>query len=318
MRKVDLFLDSGAFSAWSRGVEIKIEDYIAFIKKHRKYLSLYAVLDVIGDPEGTLRNQHIMEEAGLSPMPCFHFGEPIRYLKKYIDEYDYVALGGMAKMGNRPEMIEFLDKCFDVICDKKGLPQVKIHGFGVTSIQVMKKYPFYSVDSTSWLMTARMGKIYVPHKKPDGTWDYLEDLPNKKLRKVSVSTQSPDAKQEDGHFANMSKHQQNEILEWLEIHGYGMGKSHFRKVPAGYELKEGERWVGCSAGVGELKDDDQEFGRPPDKGSKNFIEVVEVPGVSNDYVQRDIMNAKFFKELEGKFPKWPWAWKRPVLQGFGF
>lgn len=316
IKKVELFLDSGAFSAWSKGVKIDVQDYIAFIKKYRKYISLYAVLDVIGDAEGTWKNQQIMEEAGLSPLPCFHFGEPFKYLKRYIEEYDYIALGGLAKRGmNKNELYAFLDRCFDMICDKRGLPQIKVHGFGVTGLQTMLRYPWYSVDSTTWVLTARMGGILVPSKLPDGNWDYLERQVGKQTRKISVSTISPSSAVPDQHFSTISKQWQKEVLEWLEQHDTKLGKSSFRKVPVGYKLKDGERWV-KSPGVGE-SDSNMNFGKRIEGSSKEYIEIVEEPGVSNDYVQRDVINAKYFKELEAHFPKWPWMWKRPVHCGFG-
>ena len=79
---VDVFLDSGAFSAWTRGVEIDIQKYIEFIKQNQDVITVYANLDVISpgrfsmgtkeSAELTLRNQKIMEQAGLSPLPVFH------------------------------------------------------------------------------------------------------------------------------------------------------------------------------------------------------------------------------------------------------
>ena len=75
MNKVDLFLDSGAFSAMTQGVKIDIYEYIDFIKEHEDVLEVYANLDVIGSAEGTWKNQMIMEEAGLKPLPVFHYGE---------------------------------------------------------------------------------------------------------------------------------------------------------------------------------------------------------------------------------------------------
>ena len=315
--KVELFLDSGAFSAWSQGVDIDIQDYIAFIKQHEKLLSVYAVLDVIGDAEGTLRNQRIMEDAGLAPLPCFHFGEPCKYLEQYVQDYDYMAIGGLAKMGGRAEMFQFLDKAFDIICDSKGIPQIKVHGFAVTNLRAMKRYPWYSVDSTSWLMTARMGCIRVPHKLPGGGWDYLEELPKKATRKIGVSSISPSSGEPDSHYCNISRQWRKEVDEWLDMHGISMGRSRFSKVKPGYELQEGERWA-KQPGVGDC-DTQQEFTTvPEEKTNKDYIEIVEEPGLCNDYIARDVINAMYFKELESKFPKYPWAWQRPRLRGFGF
>jgi len=66
-RKLDIFLDSGAFSAYTQKAVIKLDDYIAFIKKYAKYITVYANLDVIGDAEATLKNQKLMERQGSSP-----------------------------------------------------------------------------------------------------------------------------------------------------------------------------------------------------------------------------------------------------------
>lgn len=319
MSNVDIFLDSGAYSAWVQNVHIDIDDYIEFVKQQQDNLHLYAVLDVIGDAEGTLRNQRKMEKAGLSPLPCFHFGEPMKYLRQYVKEYDYVAIGGLAAMGVGSQMIDFLDAVFDIVCDKDGMPKVKTHGFAVTSLRAMKRYPWYSVDSTTWILNARMGIIVVPHRMPNGEWDYLEDMPGKITRRISVSTTSPSSSLPDQHFSTLSNQWQDEVLEWLDLHGMKMGKSKFKKVKPGYELEENERWV-SAPGVGDF-DGDTSFGIVHRKVSikdKQYVEVVEEPGVCNGYVDRDIINGMYFMELAQHFPKWPYKWKRPNLRGFGF
>ena len=58
--KVDLFLDSGAFSAETQGAKIDIQEYIDFIKEHQDVIEVYANLDVIGDPVSTWKNQKII------------------------------------------------------------------------------------------------------------------------------------------------------------------------------------------------------------------------------------------------------------------
>ena len=107
---------------------------------------------MIGSPEGTWKNQMIMEKAGLKPLPCYHFGEDTKWLQRYIDKgYDYIALGGMVGRP-RPALLQWLDTIWsDYLTDSKGMPIVKIHGFGMTSLRLMLRYPWYSVDSTSWV-----------------------------------------------------------------------------------------------------------------------------------------------------------------------
>lgn len=155
--QISLFLDSGAFSAWSKGIEININEYINFIKKYQKYLTVYAVLDDINSPEITWKNQKYMEDAGLNPLPVFHYGEDEKWLSECM-KYDYFALGGMVPISNA-KLKPWLDKIWRKLVDKDGYAKFKVHGFGLTSVELMKRYPWYSVDSTSWVMTGRFGSV---------------------------------------------------------------------------------------------------------------------------------------------------------------
>jgi len=222
-RKVDLFLDSGAFSAFTMKAEIDIQEYIAFIKEHKSIISVYANLDVIGSAEGTLKNQRIMEKAGLSPLPCFHYGDDEKYLKTYLKEHKYIAFGGMVPIANAP-LTKWLDHLFSkYICDKDGWPQWKIHGFGLTSIPLLLRYPWFSTDSTSWVMTSRMGSIYVP-KKRGSSWAYDENV-----WKVCVSSQSPTKGDAGAHITTLPKAQRNILLEYVHEMGFELGSSVIRK-----------------------------------------------------------------------------------------
>src|SRR5580692_1929900 len=87
--KISLMLDSGAFSAWKRGISINLAEYIAYIKKHEHLLASYVCLDQIPGKPGVKRtqaevddaaaqsykNQQTMKKAGLTPIPVFHQGE---------------------------------------------------------------------------------------------------------------------------------------------------------------------------------------------------------------------------------------------------
>ncbi len=302
-KKVGLFLDSGAYSAWTQGSSINMQEYIAFIKKHKKYIDIYANLDVIGiggkqpnqlTAQKTLENQQIMEEAGLSPLPCFHFGEPFEYLEYYVENYEYIALGVAGNTGTT--LIPWLDECFSkYICKPDGFPKIKVHGFAVTSIPLMIRYPWFSVDSTSWVFTGRMGGVFMPRRK-DGKWFY-----DKSARKIGVSNKSPFMKKLGGHITTLSPKQRKLVDLYLEEKGFVLGHSTFHKVPHNYELKSNERWA-------EKK--------PIDKKADRLIEVIVEVGISNTYQLRDEMNILFFLDLQNSLPAWPTAFKlEKVPQG---
>jgi len=283
--KVDLFLDSGAYSAKTQGAVIDIQEYITFVKKYGEYLTVYANLDVIGDPQKTWNNQKIMEEAGLKPMPTFHFGEPLKWFQRYLNAgYDYIAIGGLVGAG---DMIPFLDNLFgNHICNTPDhTPRVKIHGFGLTSLKLMLRYPYYSVDSTSWVMTGRMGSIFMPRCR-GGKYIYDENS-----WKVTVSNKSPTIKDAGKHFSTMSPVEKRIVLEYVHSKGYAMGESRWVEEDQTYTPKENERWSDK---------------KPTDRKKLRRLEIIDVPGISNNYQMRDEMNIVYFLDLEKSMPAWPW------------
>lgn len=292
-KNIQLFMDSGAFSAYTKNEEVNLEDYITFIKKYRQYIDVYANLDVIAEgddykkaAEQTLKNQRQMEEAGLDPLPVFHYGEPYSYLDYYIQKYNYIALGGLVGSSN-DKLIHWLNECFSKhICGPDGLPKVKVHAFGVTSLKIMLRYPWYSVDSTSWVVMGRNGKIMVPIYR-DGKFVYDENS-----LKISVSQRSPDLMKKGQHINNVTQKTRDVILKYIDQKGYKLGKSSFHTVDASHVLKKNERWA-----------------EKKSNSKKRLLEVIEEPGLSNQYLLRDELNIIYFKDLEAQWIDWPWPFK---------
>lgn len=293
--KVELFLDSGAFSAWSQEKEIKIQDYINFIKKHENVIDVYANLDVIGNAKATWSNQIIMEQAGLDPLPVFHYGEDIKWLKRYLTkDYNYISLGGMVPIST-PNLIPWLDQLFTkFLTNEKGFPKIKIHGFGLTSLSLMLRYPWYSVDSTSWVVTGRMGSVYIPRYR-NGEWIYDENS-----WKITVSNRSPNTKEAGKHIETLPPTEKRIALDYIHDKGYRLGKSEFKKVNQTHKLQDNERWADK---------------KPKSKVDKRELEIILESGISNKYQLRDEINIIYFLDLEKSMPEWPWAFKKKGQDG---
>lgn len=152
----EVFSDSGAFSAFTKGQPISAEQYGYWLIKWRKYFQVMANLDVIGDPESTLVNQGILESMGLPVLPVFHTGDDFKYLEQYLEQYQYIALGGMVPYLRNAEsrLMAWLVKCFKLAEGK-----AVFHGFGCTSWLCLKAFPWYSVDSSSWGQGFRYGQV---------------------------------------------------------------------------------------------------------------------------------------------------------------
>lgn len=275
-----IFLDSGAFSAWTQKKELNVYEYIDFIKEHKDVISVYANLDVIGDPDKTWKHQRIMEKKGLNPLPVFHFSDLILHGDKYLHkcmEYDYFCLGGMARGYTQKQRNNFFNHCFSIICDTPdNKPSRKIHGFGLTNFLLLFKYPWFSVDSTSWAMTAALGSIMVP-KKRNGKRVY-DLMPFK----ICVSDKNFNSKKTKEHFLNLSPLLQKNIKEYVEEMGFKIGAAQFKTENNTYKLKEGERW-------NSFKDKDE---------AKRKVIIIEEEGISNNTIQRALINAYYFIALE--------------------
>jgi hypothetical protein len=154
----DIFLDSGAFSAYTRGAVINLRQYCDFIHQYKHNIHCYAALDVVGGNWiASERNLLIMLKKGLDPIAVYHHQDPHGVLEHLLKRHKFIALGGMVGTGvSRDDMRQYLDRCFDVI--GKYWP-VKVHGFGIMAQWALERYPFYSVDSSSAIVSAGMGHV---------------------------------------------------------------------------------------------------------------------------------------------------------------
>lgn len=204
-----VFIDSGAFSAYTLGVDIDLPTYCDYIRRNLDIIrvedgSLMAsVLDGIGDPLKTWQNQHAMEALGVRPLPCFHAGEDERYLEWYVANYDYITLGGMVGSSTK-QLCVWLDRIWDrYLTDGSGRAKIKVHGFGITAVPIMERYPWYSCDSSSWIQSAAFGSIVTPKHGP-----------------INVSTKSPSRHDAGQHATTLTPIEQEYLFQMLEEQGF--------------------------------------------------------------------------------------------------
>lgn len=221
------FLDSGAYSAWSQGTEIDIDEYAAFIRHNIEHIEVYANLDVIAGQPGRHASAAEREEGarlswenflylrreGLRPLPVYHAGESWKWLDNMLSYgCDYIGLGGLVGL-NAERRRDWLDTVFKRITDKEGMPIVKTHGFGMTAIPLIFRYPWHSVDSTTWIKITANGGIYLPAMVDDEF--VFDQVP----MSVTVSSRNPNQLQ-GGKAANTMSPAMRRILDrWLTICG---------------------------------------------------------------------------------------------------
>ena len=235
------FFDSGSFALWTKAAEYTkkhkcgrwdyyetdefwayMDAYAEFVKAHPESIDFYANVDVIPNPELSYRNLKYLESKGINPVPVVHYTTDLKWLRKHIKEgYDFIALGGLVGSAMKSECREWMDACFNIICDHPDRkPRVKLHGFGLTAYEPMLRYPWWSVDSTAWAKVGVFGLILVP-KRRKGKFVFNERPTN-----IAVTTESPDRRSPTAtHILTLPKAERMVVDEWLEMIGVPLGET---------------------------------------------------------------------------------------------
>ena len=167
---INLIIDSGAYTAWTKGSEVDLDEYINFSKEIQNNNNLNSLvivnLDIIPGRFGSVpckedieiasqegwKNYEKMKGEGLEVMHLFHQHEDIKWLNKLMKEkVDYIGISPANDMSSKARL-KWLKGVFSIVKDKK-----KTHGFGVTDIKILSQIPFFSADSSNWSTLARWG-----------------------------------------------------------------------------------------------------------------------------------------------------------------
>jgi hypothetical protein len=155
-------LDSGAFSMLNKKQNINInkyvDNYIDFIKKTNQNnffeLDIYKIIGI--DKTEDIRNK-IEQATGKPCIPVWHKHLGIDYFNMLIENYNYIAIGGFALKDIKKRDYKYIPQLLKLANEKN----CKVHGLGFTQLSLLKtkKFPFYSVDSTTWLVGGKYGNL---------------------------------------------------------------------------------------------------------------------------------------------------------------
>lgn len=167
-RKMQILVDSGAYSAWRLGKPVDLEAYCDFLLENGDWIDRYVGLDVInpGSPEEAAaqgyKNLQYMLKRGLKPIHVYHPGENIDWLHRMLDAgCDYIGLASLS-LGSYSKAYNWYAAAWAHLVDGKGRPLVKVHAFGDGRFQSLSAFPWTSADSASWLYAAqRHGQFLV-------------------------------------------------------------------------------------------------------------------------------------------------------------
>lgn len=220
--KVKIMMDSGAFSlhvytrsTTKRGASAKtkqahsVEDlqkkmyknYVAYCLENKHKWAFYVTLDFKREQPIIYKMQKQFLRDGLSPMPVYHGESSLDWLRKYVDMgHKYIAMGGGSFHKGSIEF--YYDKCFDFAA-KHG---IVYHGLAFTSLKAITRWPWKSVDSSTWSRCAAFGQVVMP--------DF------KRIRFYNVHVSERECKGMTNSYNTMSKYNQNQLRGLLKDHGF--------------------------------------------------------------------------------------------------
>lgn len=178
-----LFIDSGAFTAHTKGDTLNIDDYIEYLNSIDNDVTICAEVDEIPGKFGKPRTKQMLLEAPkkswdnylymrsklVSPdkcLPVFHQGEDFKWLDNMLEatfdgkHIPYIAISPCNDLPTKQKE-PWIANCFLHIKNSSN-PNVKVHILGMTSLDILQRYPAYSADSTTWLLVAAMGSVMTP------------------------------------------------------------------------------------------------------------------------------------------------------------
>lgn len=163
---VRVMMDSGAFTLqkdprcnWDVHDEY-LDGYEAALRKFEGELDWYAPVDWRRSVEMVDGSMKRMHERGLKPVPVFHGNDPFRHLERYVkDGYPLICIAQPQRPGSKRMMAgerlyRFYSDCFE-LAEKHG---TALHGFSQTGRNLFR-FPWYSVDSTSWTSGSKQGEL---------------------------------------------------------------------------------------------------------------------------------------------------------------
>lgn len=215
----EIMLDSGAFTAWTKGQEITLDhlirDYSTLIDEFGFDINkIWLInLDKIPaepgrDPTPTeLReaiqisdaNYHkLVDVFGDRIIPVFHQGEDESRLEEVCNMARYICVSPRNDLG------EAFRRTWASEVHSKLPDGVRTHGLATTGHPMMATVPWHSVDSATWILLAAYGHIIF----------------NTKLQTISISEDQPNKHDIDKHYINISEPQKEVLHEGLEKWGF--------------------------------------------------------------------------------------------------
>lgn len=211
----EVMLDSGAFTAFTQGHKLTLEGLTPSLDETIKALDKTRIkniwiinLDVIPGAYGRISTpqeiQTALDESDINfrklkkrygdrVLPVFHQTESMARLKQVVAQNWFIALSFRQDFGEEQRV-----NAAELAIEYTHSKGAQVHGLATTGYGMLKRVPFDTVDSSSWIMAAAMGKVMYVNEAGD-------------MATIAVSKESPARHEDRGHFRTVPRIEQDFI-----------------------------------------------------------------------------------------------------------
>lgn len=237
---ISLWLDSGAFTAWKKGQELQVDEYLSAIDKLRKPLSCFKEVFCVGldkipgkyqckptaedlrvAEEVTLRNTERCIAEGINILPVHHQGDSLQLLKFYLENFSYI---GISPANDSPQLtrlnyIKSVGKLFLNKAPDGSTKVIAAHNFGNISTEQLKLFPFYSADSTSWKLAVGFGGMHSKSVLKGSTTQNKSPMNSYRARHLPVGIYVESIRKQMQFEQELKSLWKNRKVSWVEPKG---------------------------------------------------------------------------------------------------
>lgn len=149
-----LMIDSGAFTAWSKGRSIELAEYAEYLTRWGGCWDHAITLDVIGDPAASRVNTRRLHEMGLPVMPVFTRTDSLAEFDAMVTDVGYVAVGGLVGLPSSAQRARAA-----MLQRRAQAAGGGIHALGIGSMTSLRAVRPYSADASSVSGAFRFGSV---------------------------------------------------------------------------------------------------------------------------------------------------------------
>ena len=143
-------LDSGAYTAWTKGDEVDVVGYGEWARKWLEHPGCDWALAPDSIDGSEVENDALLSTFG-DMVPVWHLHESLDRLVRLCNEWPRVAFGSSGQFAHvsTPQWWGRMAEALDLVTDREGRPICKLHGLRMLDSVIFAHVPFASADSTN-------------------------------------------------------------------------------------------------------------------------------------------------------------------------